>query len=370
MAFRPPAGWIRHVGSGPALVKYTQPGEAKVPAELLITHLNSSNPTPLESFKRQARENMKEKHPTAKILEEKDLSVAGKQAFRLVFSENDVVACKTVVHRTNLEYYLLDAVFPPEQADKLRPLIETSVATLEIVPLPLNAEERAGDARTLSVLKGARIDPKHLGEWWYSIYLTTKKVGHLRLKQSESGGMYLLEEDVHSDFGEGNLDSTVVRGSYSPDGRMQKVDTEQTKINPKQKWVFRASASLQGGQAKLSRDMNGIKEERSFAVEEGVLLNDVAEFVRPSLVAAGKGSYLIKTLSPFVEEWGVESVDVGGSETLDVDGRSRNCILVQTYVGRRKSMTYFFSPDHVMIRLGGPKDLFSIRAATKEEAMK
>jgi len=63
-------------------------------------------------------------------------------------------------------------------------------------------------------------------------------------------------------------------------------------------------------------------------------------------------------------------VDVGGPETLEIDGRTRDCVLVQAYVGRRRNMTYFYAPDRSVLRVGGPKELLSIRASTKEEAQK
>ena len=80
ISFRPPAGWIRHVGIGPVVVKCTQPGEFQSPPELTVTHLFSNNPTPLETFKRQAKDGIKEKYVGSKILEEKDLQIAGKGA--------------------------------------------------------------------------------------------------------------------------------------------------------------------------------------------------------------------------------------------------------------------------------------------------
>ena len=359
------------MGAGPTLVKYTQPGDLKLPAEFLITHLHTSNPTPLESFKRQAKDSIKDKYPGSKILEEKDLTIAGKQAFRVAFSFNEMILFKTVLHRNNLEFFLLDAVYPPDQADKIKPVIEASIATFEIVPMPMSPEERLADGRTMAILKAAKIDPALLGERWFAVMLATgKKVGWMRFKMTESEGMYSFDTEVRNDFGEGNTDTTIVRGSFSPDGRVQKLDTEETKINPKQKWVFRASAQCQSGQVKVSRDINGTKEERSFAVEDGVLLSDIAECMRTVLVGAGKGSYLLKTLSPYSEDYSVESIDVGGPESLDFDGRTHSCILVQAYVGRRKNMTYFYAPDRSILRVGGQKDLISIKATTKEEAQK
>ena len=120
----------------------------------------------------------------------------------------------------------------------------------------------------------------------------------------------------------------------------------------------------------MTRELNGVKEERSFAVEDGVLLSDVAECMRPILIAGGKGSYLLKTLSPYAEEWKVEMIDVGGLETLEFDGKPQPCILVQAYVGRRKNLTYFYAPDRSVIRVGGYREKLVIRQATKEEALK
>jgi hypothetical protein len=370
LAICPPTGWKQQLGAGPTLAKYTAPGEAKIPAEIMVSHLHSSNPTPLIAFKAQARDHINEKFKGAKIVEEKEFKVAGRSAYRLAFSHGDVIHLKTVVHRTNLEYYLLDAVMAQADSGKLQPLIEASIATFEILPTPLSSDERAAEGRALDALKGAQIRSQFLGERWFAVHLGPKKVGSMRMKLAASGEMYAFEADVANDYGEGNKDTTLVRGSFSPDGRVQKIDTEQTKVNPKERWQFRASAAIQNGEAKSSRDLNGHKEERSFKVEEGVFFTDVGEFMRAFLVGAGKGSYLLKTLSPYSDEWKVELVEVGGLENLEVDGRQREVILLQSRIDRRRNLTLYYGPDLALVRIGGPKEVFSVRAVTKEEAQK
>ncbi len=371
MAIRPPAAWIRQAGSGPVLVKFFQPhDDPKRRSELLVTHLQSGNPTPLETFKKQARTLVTADYPGAKVLEEKEIPIAGKRAFRITFVHDGIVLLKTVVHRNNLDYYLLDAAFPEDQSATLKPLVEASIASFEIVPAPLNSDEKAADARTLELLRSAKLDRALLGERWFGIFVGSKKVGHMRVKLSESEGMYALETDALSDLGDGNKEQSNVRGSFSPDARVQKIDGELQKANPKDKWQFRSSSVIQGNKAKISRDVNGLKEERTFAVEEGVLLNDVVEAMRAILVGAGKGTYLLKTLSPFSEEWTRETVDVGEAETLEVDGRSRPCVLVQTSSGLRKALTYYYATDRTLLRLGGPRELLTIRALSKEDALK
>lgn len=355
---------------GATVVKYRQPGEMPVPSELLISHLTSSNPTPLDNFKKQARDNIKEKYAGSKILEEKDLTLAGKSAYRVIFSSGDLIYLKTVVHRSNLEYYLLDAAYPPAEAEKVRPVVEASIASLEIVRTPLSAEESAAELKFRGLLKGAKIDPGLLGEKWFTVNLAGKKVGHMRLKIGESEGLYTFESEVKSDFGEGNIDNTSSRGSFSPDGRVQKIESEQAKINPKQKWLFKSSASVQDGKAKIVRDLNGVKEERSFPVDEGVLLNDVLECIRPLIVGAGQGTYLVRVLSPYSDEAGPETIEISGKENLELYGKPTDCILMMSSIGVRRKTTYTYLPDRSLLRVGGPKDVFSVRASTKEEALK
>ena len=335
-----------------------------------MSHLTSSYPTPLENFRKQAKDNIKEKYEGSKILEEKDLTLAGKSAFRIVFSHGDLIYLKTILHRSNLEYYLLDAAFPPSQAEKVKPLVEASIATVEIVPTSLSAEDHVAEAKALGLLKAAKVDPILLGEKWFTIQLQSRKVGSMRVKMAESQGMYSFESEVKSDFGEGNTDITAARGSFSPDGRTQKIETEQTKVNPKQKWQFRAAATIQDGKANVSRDLNGVKEERSFAVEEGVFLNDVLECLRPVIVGGGKGTYLVKVLSPYSEEWGPETLEVSGPENLEIYGKPTDCILMMNSSGVRRKTTYTYLPDRSLYRVGGPKDVFSVRASAKEDAQK
>jgi hypothetical protein len=369
-AIRPPAGWVRHLGAGPVLAKWVEPGDLKTPGEFTVTHLQSMTPTPLENFKLQSRDILKEKLPGAKILEEKDLTIAGKPAFRMVYSNEELINFKTCVHRNNLEFYLLDATFPSDRSTKVRPVIESSIATLEILPMPLSAEEKLLDAKTTALIQAAKLDPSILGERWFTIHVGSKKVGHSRYKLAESEGAYAFETDVRLDFGGGDTDATTIRGSFSPDAKTQKVELEESKTNPKQKALYRTSASIRAGQAKITRDLNGMKEERTFTVEDGVLLIDISECMRPLLIAAGKGNYLLKGLSTYSEEWKPEMVDVGGVENLEFDGKSRECILVQAYVGRRKNMTYFYGTDRSLIRAGGHREKFAIRQTTKEEALK
>jgi hypothetical protein len=240
-------------------------GERKVPAwGLRLSHLHyRATPTPLESFVKQAKSHIEREFKGAKIVEEKNLTISGRKAFRLVFEFENTVQIKTVVPRTHLEGYLLDASFLKSDEEKFRKIAEASIETFKVVPTPLTGEETGADLRMADLLGAAKVQPGLLGERWHTIHLGGRKTGHMRTLLSDAGGRYGFEVEVHNDFGEGNVDATTVRGSFSPDGRDQKIDFEQSKTNDrKERWQFRSSASIRGGVLKASRDMNGSRRRR------------------------------------------------------------------------------------------------------------
>ena len=93
-------------------------------------------------------------------------------------------------------------MYPPDRADKIRPLAEASVGTFEIVPLPMSAEEKAADARTTALLKASKIVPSLLGERWFSIHVQNRKIGWMRFQMTESEGMYSFESEVRNEQAE------------------------------------------------------------------------------------------------------------------------------------------------------------------------
>jgi hypothetical protein len=365
---RPPAEWVRRAAT-PGAVSFGPPEKAAAATVFSASHYLAANPTPLASFAKQAKEYIQEKFPGAQFTEEKDLTVAGRPAFRMAFRMGDALLVKTVVFRTNREYYLLDAQMAHSEAAKYRGPVDLAAASLELLPLRLTEEERAAQARFLPALKAAA--PAGLeGEEWHTVHLGRARIGLQRTKTSVSGDRVTFEFDITSDFGEGGKDSSVVRGSFSPDGRFQKLDVERTKQNSKDRWQFRASGTIEGGRAKVSRDMNGSKEEAAFAVEEGVLFEDVADVFQKILLGAGKGTYLLRTLSPFEDEPGIRLVEVSDREPVEIDGRKQETFVVFSRADRRKFVTFYYGADRKMIRQGGLKENFFLRAVSKEEAEK
>ena len=99
----------------------------------------------------------------------------------------------------------------------------------------------------------AKLDPVLKGERWYVVLLGARKMGHQRVKIDESEGLVTFEVDTVLDVGDGNRDVSTVRGSFSPDAKVQKVETEQVKQNKTEKWTFRASVQVDAGKVRVRR---------------------------------------------------------------------------------------------------------------------
>ena len=368
----PPSGWVARAGDRPTVVRFLHPSaDRKADAELSVTHLISSNPTPLASFEAQARTHITDRFKGAVIHEDKRVTIGGRPAFRLVYTFEKALVIKTALHRSNLEFYLLDIYLPEGDAGKQRAAAEAAVESFRIVPVDLSPEEAEAFGRTREFLKTAKIDPGMLGERWYGLHLGPRRVGHQRMKLAESEGLLAFETDMVFDLGDGNRDAVTVRGSFSPDGRVQKVDSDQVKTNDKkERWQFRAVAEIKDGKVRASRDMNGQKEEKTFDVGEAVLLADVAEFLRGRLAVDGRGVCLMKVLSPFGDEPNVEKIETAGAEMMEIDDRKVRAVVALCRLDRRKNQAYTFGMDRVLLQQGGARDLFSVRATTKEEALK
>lgn len=368
-SFRPPADWARKIAVSPEVVKFV-PNSAKPAAQIVVTHYHSPNPTPLASFVAQGKGHIAEKFKGAAITEEKPQTIGGRPAHRIVFTHGDYLHLKTILFRSNLEYYLLDAQIVQAEAPQYRAVAEQSLATFEIAPRPLSSDERAAADATREAVAGGRVRPELLGEQWHAIYFANKKVGRQRTLLAEVDGKYSLEVDVLADYGEGGKDTSMVRGSFSPDWTYQKVDLERTKESKTDRWQFRASAVLQGGTVRVGRDLNGAKEERTFPVEGQVFFDDVSDVARRMIVLRGKGRYLLRSLSAYAEEPDAELLEVNDQERMDVEGKKREARVVFSAVDRRRNETYYYLPDATLLRLGGPRDVFSLRAASKEGALK
>ncbi len=382
--FRPPAGWSAHQGVPPEIVRFAAPEKGPA-AELIFIHYFPQNPTPLAHFRVQLEKHLKTKYPDHTPILNRQVAVAGLPAFQVALRTKtknqdppeEIVIYRTIVHRSNLEYYAFDCQCIASAYDRLAPLFDKSIATLKIEKTEPTLEERAATARAVEFLRGGALGKKELeGEGWQGIYLTKKKVGYQRQKLApvkvEGAAGYEYESDTILDFQEGGKCRTVVRGSFTADGKFQRISSEEIVAPEKEPELkYRFTATLRGGRVTVQREMKEIREEASFDVPDGTLFTDVADVFRRAASTGPKSTYLVPILNPFRGDPGGESLEVAGKESVEVEvDVMKEVFVVLSNVDRRRSLVYWYDAKSELFSVQGARQAFVIVAMSKEEALK
>lgn len=380
-AFRPPAGWTASPGEPPNVVRYATP-EGVPAGELLLIHYSPPNPTPLKHFQEQLEPYLKEKYPGHTSLLHREVTLDGHAALQLALKtqgkdSEEVVIYRTILHRSHLEYYIFDCKSVSGGWDRWRVVFDKSIATFRIRPTPLTFEERGANARTVEALKGGILGKDWLvGEAWQGVFMTNQKVGYQRQKLTpmkiDGAAGYAIESDTFLDFKEGGKTQTQVRGAFTADGKVQKLESEHVVYPPKgEELKFRFQATLQNGRVSVRRQIREYQEETGFSVPEGTLFTEVADVFRRAVAPGAKTTYFVPTLNLFLEETREESIEVAGLDTADLGEKGKRQVqVVLALTNRSKSLVYWYEIGGALLVVQAGKHLFGILALTKEEALK
>ncbi|MBI2900762.1 MAG: hypothetical protein HYY17_11310 [Planctomycetes bacterium] len=380
-SFRPPADWSAKTAHPPGVVEFVSP-DVPPQASLVVIHFPCKNATPLAHFKKELDEYMKSKYPGASPLVDRQGTVGGQSALQVAVKTKDragqeIVVYRIVVHRSNLDYYIFDAQCRADGSARWLALLDKSVATFRIVPFEATVEERAAAARAVQVLRDGAMTRKELeGETWQGVFIERRKVGHQRQKLAaatvEGSPGWSCESDTVLDFKEGGQDRTVVRGSFTADGRYQKIDSEETIVSEKKEELkYRYSAVLRAGRVSVRRHMRGTDEETNFTVPDGTLLTEVADVFRRAVALRSKETYLIPTLHPFEGKTGIEWIEVAGKENVSSrSNETREVLIVFSTADRRRMLHYWYELNGALYVIRGPKQVFVILGLPRDEATK
>ncbi len=380
-AFRPPAGWTARSGTGPAVAKFVPP-ERPEESSLSVIHYSVKNATPMAQFRKELEAYLAATYKDHTPLLTRPGTIDGLPSLQLALrwkdtSGKETVVYRAILHRTHLDYYLFDGHAPASATEKTIALFEKSVGTFRLRPSDPTVEEKAAAARVVGVLREGVLGARHLeGESWQGVFLEKAKVGYQRQKfvpaTLEGRPGWLLESDTFVDFREGGKDRTVVRGSFTSDGRVQKIDSEETIVTEKgEELKYRYSAVVRGDRVTVRRHMRGVEEESSFQVPEGTLVTDVADAFRRSVALRPKQTWHVPVLNPFEDRTGWEWVEAAGKETVSVKtNESKDVYVVLSTVGRRRILHYWYELSGTLYVLKGPKQVFVVFGMSKEDAMK
>lgn len=372
---RPPKGWEGHALSDATIV-FSAAKPLK--AELSIIRCAVQNPTTLAQFQKQLDDHIAT-YNERKILFSRQVTIGGHSAYQIAAtaklnSGEAVLIFRTVVHRSHLDYYIVDCRAAAADSEKVMPLFEKSAATFKIEPAETTAEERAALARTVAALKdGAMLAKELQRETWQGVFVDTTKVGYQvqRVAAAKVDGVSGLsfEADTVLDLKKGGGTKFSVRGFFTADGRYQKMDGEEILLTEQQsEQKYRYSIVLKDGKVTVRRHMNGTDEETSFTVPEGTLLSDVSDVFRRAVSLRAKSTYFFLTLNPFEGETGCEWIEATGEQTVD---DSRNVLVTFSTVDRGATFTYWFDPNGALAVIrGGARRVFHVVGMSKEEALK
>jgi pantetheine-phosphate adenylyltransferase len=137
-SIRPPAEWIARSMEPPAVVRFA-PVETPPTAQMILIHYFCKNGATLAQFRKEMDEYMKAAYPGGTSLLDRLGTVAGRPSFHVAVKSKDksgqeVVVYRIVVHRSNLEYFIIDAQCLAGAWEKMQGLFEKSAGSFQIVP--------------------------------------------------------------------------------------------------------------------------------------------------------------------------------------------------------------------------------------------
>lgn len=388
-SIRPPLGWKGVPGTGASVARFTSP-ETPPEAMLNVIHYSCKNATSLAQFRGQLEQFLRETYQDHSVLFHRQGTLGGLPSFQIAIQHRDKenkewVVYRAVLHRSNLDYYLFDGQCPAAGSDRRLALFEKSVGSFRLRPHEPSVEEKAAAARAVEALRTGAMNAKSLeGETWQAVFLEKLKVGYLRQKLSaatvEGVAGWSFESDTVLEYKyqegktwkSGGKDRTVVRGSFSADGRYQKIDSEEVVVTEKgEELKYRYSAVLRGDRLTVRRHLRGTDEESAFAVPEGTLITDVADVFRRAVALRSRQTYYVPVLNPFEGRVAWEWIEVAGKEIMSVrSNESKEVLVVLSTLERRRLLHYWYEPTGALYVLKGPKQVFVVFGMSKEEAMK
>lgn len=374
--FQPPKGWTSSVRASSTI--FSAGKESR--REMEVIRLPVQNPTTPTQFTDQLRKHM-EKYKSKEFLFTRQATIGGRTAWQIAArveletqNKDKVLIYRTVIHRTHLDYYVLDCRADASDSDRALKIFDASIATFRIEPTALSTEEKAAEARTIAALQDGVLGAKDLQcEAWQGVFLQQVKVGYKTQKLTsatvEGAPGIAFESDTVFDLKKGGNTKYSVRGSFTVDGRYQKMAGEQT-VTPEggKEMKFRHTIVLKDGKVTVRRHMDGADEETSFTVPEGTLLIEVADVFRRAVSLRPKNTYFVRTLDAFESETRTESLEVTGPQTVD---DSRTVLVTFSSVNRGLTDTYWFDESGKLALLrGNAARLFQVVGMTREEALK
>ncbi|MHC4606232.1 MAG: hypothetical protein ACYTAF_04810 [Planctomycetota bacterium] len=390
-SIRMPHGWAPMIVRAPAIVRYGAPGDEGLRVMITVSVVRVAHPTPIGAYRRELDGWLAKSHEGHTPLDDSELRIDGRDAFRKriltkhvvrdkegkKLREYDAVVVKSAVRKDYHTFLCIDASYEQKHEDRYAELVFRVIESLRFLPArALSEGEQKGEKALLGWLDGRTALPDALlGESWQAVRIQledrkAQKLGHQiqKLEAGEKGYAFTAASRVS--FEDGSSSETRGSGTFTADGASQTLEYEKVVMTAdKKKHTYRAKLTLRGEKVGIERSIDGVEEKREIAVPRGTFLDLAAGFFRRALALRGEGKYLVRVLRPFRDAPDPEFVEVAAPEKVRSGKEERVIIIVQSTPRRGRVLTYWYDASGGLVRLVTPGSPVSITGAAKEEAL-
>lgn len=332
-----PAGWT--VDSTPQanlLLRINKGGAFPFPPAIIAQEMRLSEPATPGQLKEKLRTAYQSVLIEARILEEEPVKIAGQSGFSFTIQTrtpkgDPVMAVRTVIGDGPSRYVSVDADLPKAAYGRLRDEYDRLLGSLEFFPRrqpPGVAEEAAQWQELLPKLAGeplpAAAKPGFKDEMVIEVKApdgTMRQVGAysfaVRPETQEATDGLSITISYKIDLGESGKQEVSTQGWLSRDFKRQRVLSEEARTgSDKRSTYFSADGSLENGQARATRRINGEKSVWSGPVDPATVLEDLVEGLQWRLATLGKRSVAVPVLSLYDPQPRPWRFEVSGEQSV------------------------------------------------------
>jgi hypothetical protein len=357
-----PKGWnIDATRQARVILKLNQAAEGSVKPELLIYDAPFSDPMTLGQYKEQLRHYLQRAYKDPWMVEDRAAKAGGKEGFILgiqsrATNDAELVSYKGIFEISPRHFLGVDGVFPKAQNEALSKIYDGLLAAVEFIPRrqPIGTEDG---------LKQLDEAVKKLTEPWtppaaeeISIFLGEKEIGSQTMawKTATQGGAAGIELDLFTriDLGDDGRSEARVKGFLSNDLATQSVELSEIRAGKdKRVQSFTASASLSGGEVRVSGRINGEKTDKTFKAPARAVFSELMDLLQRRLLAIGKGFVMVPTVQAFDHDPVTLKVEIGGLHKMRVDEQTVEVNVVYQAREDGALVTYWYDADRRLFRI-------------------
>lgn len=358
-----PKGWNIDATRQPRVIlKLNLAAEGPVKPELLIYDAPFPDPITLGQYKEQLRHYIQRAYKDPWMADDRAAKAGGHDGFVLGIqskgvNDTDIVSYKGLFQSSARRFIGIDGVFPKAQDEALSKVYEALLASVAFIPKrqPIGTEDglrQLGEA--LAKLTEPWTPPA--GPEEIQVLLGEKEIGSQTMtwKTATRDGAAGVELDMFTkiDLGDDGRSEARVKGFLANDLTVQSVELAEIRAGKdKRVQSFTATASLSGGEVKVSGRINGEKMESGFKAPAKAVFSELVDTLQRRLLAAGKALVMLPTIQAFDFDPMTLKVELTGLNKMKVDDKMTEVYVLYQAREDGALVTYWYDGDRRLSRI-------------------